>query len=525
MYHGDHDGQGGEYRGDDDDNCHGDHDHDHNGGTPVGLSLWFEQSEIRDFNEQPHAVDIYEDFPRYIQELDVTAQVTTTTDQGIEPLKNNSEMADLDWSGVQLVDEDWRPGFDGTFTRSRFYRGAKWMERSSTLALVPVDNNNHPVGPALFETAGSDNKWKSSDDTFIRRFDARQVVPGCQAIGDCSNATQYLAQGLAQMRDAMHPEEAVHIPASATKLALYWTEEPGRVRYAKINHKRYADTPYRYGFSTNVEMITPPANGKFYVPGEGFDVRVSFRDGQGNRLHPVGSLPNYQQFIDGIPSGLRQYDSLRQLLTLYYGMKHREGLMEWGFSGPSNKVHQPKHEIGFFDFFGPPTPSATVAEDGFTGIVTLNPSITSIAVQALWSAPVSDTQHFDIPADALPGTYTMTIKGRRDWGGEALNRAGVATFQVGQVAPTTFNPSTGNCQNCHQGQAAFSKILHSLDDRRTCNTCHSKMAFEPDHALDYRIHLIHSRSDRFPADVNNCSTCHLTPPTGPAKGFPGTSPF
>jgi hypothetical protein len=51
------------------------------------------------------------------------------------------------------------------------------------------------------------------------------------------------------------------------------------------------------------------------------------------------------------------------------------------------------------------------------------------------------------------------------------------------------------------------------------------MAYEPDHALDYSIHLIHSRSEREPADVYDCATCHLTPPVGTPRGFPGISAY
>ena len=37
---------------------------------------------------------------------------------------------------------------------------------------------------------------------------------------------------------------------------------------------------------------------------------------------------------------------------------------------------------------------------------------------------------------------------------------------------------------------------------------------------DVRVHFVHSRSRRFPGDVNDCSLCHTTPPSGPARGFP-----
>ena len=45
------------------------------------------------------------------------------------------------------------------------------------------------------------------------------------------------------------------------------------------------------------------------------------------------------------------------------------------------------------------------------------------------------------------------------------------------------------------------------------------LAIEFDNVLDIRVHTIHDRSERFGADVRQCSICHLTPPSGPARGL------
>lgn len=435
-------------------------------------------------------------------------------------------MAGLDWTGVELVEEDWRPDFEGTFTRSRFYRHARWMDRYSVFALIPVNNAGVPVGEPLLELAGSDGAALPGDDGFVRRFSARQVTKHCPAIGDCTGATEFIAQGLAQVRYAMQPDlRAARIPKKATRLKLIWTEDIGHPRYVKIARRRYADTPFRYGFSVGLEVVTPPANGTHYVPGEGLDVRVTYRDGAGNRLHPQGSLPTYDDFVnDRVASGLRYYDGFQELLTLYYALKHREGLTIWSLSGPTDRVRQPSHVVGLYDFAEPQATTATVAEDGFSAAATLNPTFAQTVMAEHYATPVTDTVHFTIPADALPGTYVVATKARRDWGGEALNRAASIAVQVGQAAPTVFAPTTGRCDTCHQGRSALTNVLHGLGDRRACSGCHSPLAFEPDHALDYRIHVIHSRSERVGADMSDCSVCHLTPPSGPPRGYPGFGP-
>jgi hypothetical protein len=110
------------------------------------------------------------------------------------------------------------------------------------------------------------------------------------------------------------------------------------------------------------------------------------------------------------------------------------------------------------------------------------------------------------------------IKARREWGGEALNRSATVSFQVGQTTPTTYVPATGRCDSCHVGRSDLGIVNHGLDDRRTCFGCHTPLSFEPDNGLDSRIHSIHSRSERFPANFRDCATCHLTTPASPVAG-------
>lgn len=495
---------------------------------PIGLSLWWEDGQVRYEDGTSRTVTLYGDERRFVHELDLTASVVTDTDQGIEPLLHSGDLADLDWAGIEQVDEDWRPEFSGGFTRSRFYRGATWMERPSIFMLAPLDARGRLVGIPIVAYAGRDDRMTPLDDGFVRRFVARQVTVGCQAIGDCSNATSFQAQALVQLRGERNAaQRAVRIPRQATQLQLIWSEDLLHPRTVPVQHAALSSTPYRYGFQAAVEVVNPPANGRFYVAGESLTIRSTFRDGAGTRLHPLGSMPTYGQFLDhAIPSGLRYYDGLRQLLTAYYAMKHREGLAIVSLGGPTQKLKQSRHQVGFNDlFFSTQTVTASVEEDGFTGLFQLNPPIENQAVPELFYAPVSDSVTFTLPLDALPGTYVIATKGRRDWGGEALNAGATAEIQVGQRAPTAFTPTTGRCTNCHVGDSALGSLLHGISDRRSCYGCHPSMAFEPDHALDYRIHLVHSRSERFPGNVNDCSTCHLVPPTGAPRGFPGIGPF
>ncbi|MEJ7733838.1 MAG: hypothetical protein WKG00_32170 [Polyangiaceae bacterium] len=42
---------------------------------PVGLSLWWQEGEVRLEDGTPKTVDLYDDHPRYMQEIDITAAV------------------------------------------------------------------------------------------------------------------------------------------------------------------------------------------------------------------------------------------------------------------------------------------------------------------------------------------------------------------------------------------------------------------------------------------------------------------
>jgi hypothetical protein len=487
----------------------------HSRAEPVGLSLLLE-------NGVAPTLRLTKGPRRFLQELDIVERVSGSVDDGITPLLTTPSTSSLDWSGVAQVDEQWIPGLDGTFTRERYYRGANWMERKSSFVLTQRDVHGRRVGKRLHFDVGSDNEARPGDDAVVRRFSARQRALGCPQINDCSGAA-YIAEALIQARDATHVRRnSEEISARAVRFDLGWSAQPDVTRTIEVEQRRRNREIWGYGFGVELAEVGAPPNGQFYEPGDTLTLRVTFEDGDGNRLHAPGSLPTFEQvFTRQDDSGLRYLDPTFPT-RLYYAFKHRESTLITGISGPLDALQAPQTVVDPLTFFLPQTQFAFSDVDGYTSVVqTLPPpAIVFGGLQdpTLWQAPVSDTMTFVIPDDALPGTYVAVVKARREYRGEALNRGAVHRFQVGQSAATPFTPTT-RCNECHTGPAKLNEILHGIDDRATCYTCHSSLAIEVDNRLDYRVHRVHALSERFPGDVNACSTCHTTTPSGPALGL------
>ena len=122
---------------------------------------------------------------------------------------------------------------------------------------------------------------------------------------------------------------------------------------------------------------------------------------------------------------------------------------------------------------------------------------------------MSDTWTNQLPANAEPGTYLVTVKGRRVYMGEDIPQTTTIEIQVGQTQRTVAHLNTGKCETCHNNGGGFDKVLHANGNRAACAGCHVPLSFELEGPIVVRTHFIHSRSERFDAAKNNCSTCHL----------------
>lgn len=485
---------------------------------PVGLSLFFQNGQMAPLKLATVA-------PRYLDEVDlVVTTPPSPNDEGAQPITVSSEFGSLNWTGLVQVEEDWRQGVDGKLQRQRFFRNAAWMNSPSLFTAIPLNASGLPVGLPLVASTGLDSQRTVLDDGFIRRFVVRQIASGCPAVNNCTGAS-FVVQALVQWRAALRPQQrAVQIPAAATRLKLLWSENLSRPNTVALERVPPSSLPFGHGFQTTLTPLSAPGNGQFYLPGEAVSFRVNLLDGQGRRLHPVGSLPTYLDFVSGqVPSGIDYYNGFQLNPTLYYALKHREALFIYSLQGPTNKLKQAKTVLTPDLFFQPQVPVATPGADGYSGVIQTVPPAFVLFNPPAWGTPVSDVLTFTIPNDAEPGTYVFTVKARRNFGGERLARVVTAALQVGSTAVTSHSPIVGACGSCHTGNSDLTKLLHGTKDFATCYACHAPQAIEPDNPVDIRVHAVHSRSRRFDSNIQNCLQCHLTPPPGPARGILGTN--
>jgi len=391
----------------------------------------------------------------------------------------------------------------------RLYRNAIWMGKTHRFTVTLLAGNDILADPFTLETT---DEWPApfGEPFATRRFSAMVFAHGAAGQGDTTGA-EFSAQAWLQLRNGVPQSGTFSIPAHATHLRVEWDHLPGRILELPV--KPVLSSDYAYGFNVLVDP-TPPANGAYYVPGEEATFQLTFVDGLGKRLHPVGSLPTYGEFMRGeVSSGLQYYAFFPGIV--YYRDKNREGVLLASLTGPSLRVKQTHEAVPTIEFLTQPVQVAAWPErHGFSSQwAIVPPSPIVFGDPGGWDTPVTDQLKFQLPDDAPPGRYTFAIKARRLYRGEESLAAAIVKISVGSldVVDDGAPKLVGNCESCHTDTFALSRMLHHIEDVTTCTGCHLPLEFEDNNLLPYRIHRIHSLSDRYQENKRDCTVCHLDP--------------
>ncbi|CAN5801869.1 hypothetical protein BH09MYX1_BH09MYX1_45440 [soil metagenome] len=477
--------------------------------TPVGLAIAIN-------NGVADPVSVRAGQRLYINQIDFEAALDTNQDEAVAGLDQTGDFAPLDWSGTTMVDQSFQPTANqdnGKFTRRRFYRKAKWMDTPSAFVIEQLDANGHPSGLPWIADTGLEYLRTPIDSFFDRRLRAIQWTNDCPALDDCTGATSFREEALVELRYANGPNFSQKIGPNTTKLRVRWSLKPNSPYIIPVTQVAHPD--YDYGISPEITPVTAAGPNGYYAPGQMVSFQVTLKDASGKRLHPQGSLPTYQEFLNGtITSGITYWRGPLEPFATYYRRKHQEKQMDLVFQGPKQKL-QPIHNIIDFntaiDFSTGIVTVAKPSTEGFYGAIAVIPNLLFVlGGPATFGLPVTDTYSFTIPSDADAGTYSVTLKGRRTYLGEDIPYSKTIQVQVGTSTHTEATLNTGPCNSCHKDGSALGRINHGNDDRSTCTSCHAPLTFELDNGPTYvRVHFIHSRTDRLNQTPAKCDSCHL----------------
>lgn len=477
----------------------------------VGLAL-----EIADGVGEPLTVRAGQRF--YLNQLDIrTIQTGIDVDEDLDALDRTGDFKHLDWRGLDLRDTSFSlsQNPDGTFTRRRFYRDARWMQTPSQFIIVQVDNRDMPTALPHLVNIGSDDQRRPSDDFFIRRLRGIQYTTDCPTETSCDGASAFEEEALLEVRNSRHPERTFKIASRTTALKVFWTLQGGRSYTIPVTQDQ--NPTFDYGFKMDVEPTTPARPNGTYAPGTDIEFKVTLRDGSGNRLHPDGSLPTFNDVAFGTATadtGITYWMGFFERVATYYRRKHKERMFVSAISGPAQDIQPIRTFLGLEDFVGESDvqTTGTFENDGVFAQARVIPAANKVFTGQL-DAPVPDRWTYHLPDNARPGTYYVTTKARRVYLGEDVAVTSQVKIQVGTPTPTYTTLNTGPCTSCHSNGGELSKVLHGNSDRATCIGCHGPLSFEPEGPVYVRAHYIHSRSDRFDEPLKKCKTCHLNRPS------------
>jgi len=483
----------------------------------VGLTLEVSNPADNSPGAFPNPLRVKKGQKFYVETLDLKARIQASSDEGVSGLAETGDFKDLDWRGVTLADQEFGglPDGRGLFTRRRFYNNAKWMERRSHFVITQLDSRGRPNGPPLVLDAGTDDRRKPTDSFFTRRFRAIQYTSDCVSKESCAGAREFEEEALVELRYSERDDNTFRFRPNTKALQIRWTARPGDPYVIPVEQE--ANPEYAYGFKIEQRVLTPARADGTYAPGTPLTVQLTLKDGAGNRLHEPGVLPTYNEYLAGVPSGIQYYRAFFDFSTTYYRRKHKERNFISQIIGPKQNVQPIRtiQELGeFLDNTIDVQDIASLEVDGVYSQFKLWPTSGDLFGGAFidpgrWNNPVSDTWTYTLPANAPAGTYEISTKARRVYLGEDTFYTDTIQVQVGTPTPTQATLTTGPCNTCHQGDSALKNILHGSDNRAACAGCHAPLAFELEGPIYVRTHFIHSRTDRFDANLSECKNCHL----------------
>src|ERR1044071_635840 len=237
------------------------------------------------------------------------------------------------------------PNTDGTFTRRRMFREARWMNEPSRFVIEQLDAADHPLGRPLVVDTGHEFRRSATDSFFVRRLRAIQWTNNCMSRSDCTGATSFMEEALVELRYASGSSPSVALDAATTRLRVTWTANHDHAYMIPV--EQVANPTWDYGFVIDLAVATPPGPRGVYSPGQTVNVKFTLRDGAGKPLHPPGVLPTFLDYLSGNdPPGIDYWNVNEKVMT-YYRRKHKEKQMVIALEGPLQSIGPIRNTLDF----------------------------------------------------------------------------------------------------------------------------------------------------------------------------------
>ena len=457
--------------------------------------------------------------------------------------KNLPPYNKLDWSNLSITSDGWAPSLmslgPNSFAHTVYWGNASWMTQKNDTFQVDVldaDGNvratmTYAHSDFLVENPATEHtqlKWQASNiqPPAFPGDNSANAVTAPQAPGfPPQSPPLFSATFKIELETAINPQKQFQLPSNLTgegAIRVTWSQLPGDPFYFPVSFddpSNLPDTCYSKADHTTlvkctfgdvpVATMSPPKNGKYYMPGESFSVTINAKDANGNYLFAADHLPTWNEYNTGKANGLLYYNDVNES-TSFGDFDLISGLQ---VAGPKQAM-RPTSELNDKSFWRGPT-WQFITGVGNTGLQLITgPLEASNALPGGRDAPPPTTWTYTLPDDAKPGTYVLFVKIHRYFYGERVGKITPIDFQVGTDTVTHFPGRVGNCQICHRATLSLENVRHglSVDYIEGCKACHNRDVIPSGRigATQAMFHLIHVNSAKYPFAKNKCTTCHLT---------------
>lgn len=389
-------------------------------------------------------------------------------------MRTQTRFRDLDWTNLEIVSNEWEPSNESispyAFTHTVRWANANWMNVTDDTFLLEVldaDGNvrtsqtySHVDFFAENPIAGHSAAFWENGNIGQPQFPGDLVVhpkppapPGYPPPVPPSYRSHVRLDIIGASRTPKTFELDPGLIGDGA-IRITWSQLPSQPFYWPVTFVKPADQPPTCfsgsdpsqptvcGFGLQpTATLSPPMNGKFYQPGENYQLTLGVQDGNGNWLHPLDHFPSWNEYNTNQANGLLYINFFN-----FYVMRERDTITGFNIAGP-RQLMRPYYELASSPYYIKPT-EEFVPGDSNEGITPITgPNIAANLTVGARDARQPTTFNMTIPPNAQPGTYSVYWKVNREFLGERFTKLVAFDFQVGQEQVTIIRGASATARS------------------------------------------------------------------------------